>query len=109
MIPMIVLSLVGDVMIVFGVLFCGGILKPLHSYHYKRLKKADRRKFGQQVGLGTMIMGTSVIFLGISIYVYEKMQYDCIILIGLCLMFAGMIAGTAITVRAMKKYNKGIF
>ena len=109
MIPFIFLALVGCVLIYFGILNCRGNLKPLHSYHYKRVAKKDYLAFGRRVGLGNILIGIAVILYGASFYVYEKTQSDLCVLVGLLVLFAGLGAGLAISLSAMQKYNKGVF
>ena len=109
MVPFIILALVGGLLIFFGILNCRGNLKPLHSYHYKRVKKADYVKFGRRVGLGNILIGVAVALYGASLYAYEKTQSDLCILLGLLVLFAGLGVGLAISFSAMQKYNKGIF
>ena len=109
MVPFIILALVGGLLIFFGILNCRGNLKPLHSYHYKRVKKADYLKFGRRVGLGNILIGAAVALYGASFYVYEKTQSDLWVTVGLLVLFAGLGVGMAITFAAMQKYNKGIF
>ncbi len=109
MIAFILLALVGGILIFFGVLNCCGNLKPLHSYHYKRVAKKDFLKFGRRVGLGNILIGVSIILYGASLYAYEKTQSDLCVLIGLVVLFVGLGAGLAISFAAMQKYNKGIF
>ena len=105
----IILLLLGIAMIILGIINSRGDLRSLHSYHYKRVTEADRLKFGRRVGLGTILVGVSCILYGVAFLLYEKTQKDLFILLGLCLLFAGLIAGMMIVFRAMKKYNKGIF
>ena len=109
MLPFIILALVGGLLIFFGILNCRGNLKPLHSYHYKHVKKEDYLKFGRRVGLGNILVGAAVALYGASLYAYEKTQRDLCILIGLFVLFAGLGVGMALSFSAMQKYNKGIF
>ena len=109
MLPFIILALVGGLLIFFGILNCRGNLTPLHSYHYHRVTEADRLKFGRRVGLGTILIGGSVILYGVLLFAYEKTQKGVLLPLGLCFLFAGLAVGMAITFHAMKKYNKGIF
>ncbi len=109
MVAFIILALVGALLIFFGILNCRGNLKPLHSYHYKRVQKADYLKFGRRVGLGNILIGVAVALYGASFYVYEKTQSDLCVLLGLLVLFAGLGVGMAISFAAMQKYNKGIF
>ena len=109
MVAFIILALVGALLIFFGILNCRGNLKPLHSYHYKRVQKADYLKFGRRVGLGNILIGVAVALYGASFYAYEKTQSDLCVLLGLLVLFAGLGVGIAISFSAMQKYNKGIF
>ena len=109
MLEFIVLLIVGIVLIVIGILNRKGNLKMIHSYHYKRVSDNDIIPFGKKVGLGIIIIGSSIVINGIlcAIFYYTEIQmYE---LIAKILLIAGFIIGLIIIFYSMFKYNKGIF
>lgn len=86
-----------------------GNISSLHSYHRKRVAEEDRKPFGRLVGLGTLIIGVSVMLYGVLFLVYEKTQIDALVVIGTAELLVGIVAGLVISFWAMIKYNHGIF
>lgn len=64
-----------------------GNIASIHWYHRQRVTEKDRRPFGKLVGLGTMVIGVSLVVFG-------------------ALSFA---ADLGLSFFAMIQYNKGIF
>ena len=100
---------VGCLCIVFGAVNMTGNLSTLHSYHYHRVSEQDRKPFGRLVGLGTILVGVSILLYGVFMFIYEKTQSNIWVWIGTPLMLVGIIVGLVISFYAMIKYNKGIF
>ena len=101
--------IVGVICIILGVSNMRGNISSLHSYHRKRVSEEDRIPFGKRVGLGTIIIGGSIVLLSIlsmaTLYTDNKIfNY-----VGYAVFAVGLIIGLVITFRAMIKYNKGIF
>ena len=109
MIAYIVPVIVGIVCIVLGLQNRKGNIESLHSYHRSRVTEADRLPFGKAVGTGNIIIGISVILMGVFLFITELTNAELYALIGTVLMIIGMVIGTVISFRAMIKYNKGIF
>ena len=105
----VVTLLVGIVCIILGVSNMRGNISSLHSYHRHRVSEEDRIPFGKKVGLGTIIVGISIVlFSGLSaITLYT--ENNVFILVGSAIMIISIIVGLVISFRAMIKYNKGIF
>ena len=94
--------LIGLVLIVIGISNMRGNISLLHSYHRKRVKAEDIRPFGKTVGIGTIMIGITVILAGLlTILDYASMSNVILIL--------GMVVGCGIIFYALFKYNKGIF
>lgn len=109
MLEIMILLILGIVLIAIGVSNTKGNLSLLHSYHYKRVKKDDIIPFGKTVGLGTIIIGSSIVInamLYIIIYFTNIQMFE---LIGNIIMIISCVIGIAIIFYAMLKYNKGIF
>lgn len=109
LIELITTSLVGLVAVVLGIINMTGNISSVHEYHRKRVSEENRKPFGRLVGLGTVLIGVSVIVFGAFLFVFEKTEIWSLMIIGNVALLAGMVAGLAISFYAMKKYNGGIF
>lgn len=109
MVSFLAMVAVGLLICVFGIINMTGNISSLHAYHRHRVTEKDRKPFGRLVGIGTLIIGVTVILYGVSFLLYEKMQQDLYVIIGTFVLILGIVIGLAITFYAMKKYNKGIF
>ena len=101
--------IVGAILIGIGISNRKGNIDSLHSYHRKRVKEEDKLPFGKQVGLGMILIGISIIINGIISMISFYLEMEWITWVGMAIMFAGLITGSAIAFSAMKKYNQGIF
>jgi hypothetical protein len=86
-----------------------GDISSLHDYHRKRVSPEDVKPFGRLVGIGNLIMGVSVILMGVFSLVGGLYADESIVLLGTVIMAVGIVVGCAISFYAMKKYNGGIF
>ena len=105
----IVAFLVGVVCIVLGISNMRGNISTLHSYHRHRVSEENRIPFGKQVGLGTMILGISIIIFSILSTLTLYTENNIFTLIGAVVLIVGIIVGLIMSFKAMIKYNKGIF
>ncbi len=105
----IVTIIIGVVLIVIGILNTKGNVSMLHSYHRKRVKPEDVLPFGKLVGLGTIIIGVSVVLMGVLSYLAIALQNELCLTIGYVVLIVGFVVGLGINFYAMFKYNKGIF
>ena len=105
----IVAFLVGVMCIIFGISNMRGNISSLHSYHRHRVLEEDRKPFGKQVGLGTIIVGIGIIVFSVLSSATIYTENNIFILVGTIFLIIGIILGLVITFRAMIKYNKGIF
>ena len=105
MLDFIISILIGLILIVIGVSNMRGNISSLHSYHTKRVKKEDVIYFGKKVGIGTIIIGCTIIIAGIlEILINQNFSY----LINIVLII-GFVPGLTMIFYALFKYNKGIF
>ena len=109
MVEYIVTFLVGIVCIVLGISNMRGNISSLHSYHRHRVSEEDRIPFGKQVGLGTIIIGISIIIFSVMSAVTLYTENNIFTLVGTAVLIVGIIVGLIISFKAMIKYNKGIF
>lgn len=101
--------ILGVVCIVIGISNRKGNISTLHSYHRKRVSEEDRIPFGKLVGLGTIIVGITLILFGGLKYLSEMLHNDIFAMIATFVFVPGIITGIGFTFYAMKKYNNGIF
>ena len=105
----IVTVALGIVCIVIGILNMKGNISSLHSYHRKRVKEEDTIPFGRKVGMGTIIIGLSLIIFGILLFFAEFLNNDIYAHFGNIILIIGLMVGMGLSFYAMFKYNKGIF
>lgn len=96
---------IGVILIIIGISNRKGNISLLHSYHRKRVKKEDELPFGKKIGLGTIIIGITIIVAGtLELLLNQSFQYLTNII-----LITGFIPGLIIIIYALFKYNKGIF
>ncbi len=94
--------IIGLVLIVMGIFNTKGNISSLHSYHRKRIKEEDIKPFGKKVGIGSIIIGITIILSGLfTIFNYANISNVILII--------GLVTGCIIIFYALFKYNKGIF
>ena len=86
-----------------------GNVSLLHSYHRNRVKEEDKKPFGLLVGIGTIIMGLSIIAMSILLTVATSTQNNTYEIIGYSVFGVVFTIGLGINIFAMVKYNKGVF
>ena len=94
--------IIGLILIIIGIFNMKGNISLLHSYHRKKVKKEDIIPFGKKIGIGSIIIGITIIIAG-SLTILNYTTISNIILI------IGLIIGLIFIFYAMFKYNKGIF
>jgi len=97
----IIQVIIGLILIVVGIFNMKGNISMLHSYHRKRLKE-DIIPFGKKVGIGSIIIGITIIIAAI----FTILNYTYI---SNAILAVGFIVGLVIIFYALFKYNKGIF
>ena len=100
---------VGLLLLGIGISNMKGNISSLHSYHRKRVTEENKKAFGKLVGGGTLIIGLAMIVYGILLFAFEKTQNEVFSLIGVVILIASIVVGSALSFYAMKKYNGGIF
>ena len=65
---------IGLLAVVIGIINMTGNISTLHRYHRNRVSEADRKPFGRLVGIGTIVMGVSIIAFGGFQYAFEQTQ-----------------------------------
>ena len=102
-------TIFGVLISVMGIINMTGNISTLHWYHRKRVAEVDRKPMGRLVGLGTLIIGLSMIFFGVLFLIFEKTQMDVYVWIGSGVLIAGLVFSLILNFYAIIKYNKGLF
>ena len=105
----IVAIIAGIVLIVVGILNTKGNLSTIHRYHIKRVTPENALPFGRLVGLGTIIIGASLILLGVFTLISVLAKSRTFEIVGLIIFGVGLLVGIGFSFYAMIKYNKGLF
>ncbi len=99
----------GILVSILGIINMTGNISSLHWYHRQRVTEENRKPFGKLVGLGTLIIGLSMIVFGILFLIFEQTQIQAFVVIGVIELIVSIIVGMFVSFYAMKKYNGGIF
>lgn len=94
---------------ILGIINMTGNISSLHWYHRQRVTEENRKTFGKLVGLGTLIIGVSIIIFGALLLIFEQTKFVFLVIIGTVELIASIVVGLVISFYAMIKYNKGIF
>ena len=105
----ITVSGLGILVSILGIINMTGNISSLHWYHIQRVTEENRKPFGKLVGLGTLIIGLSMIVFGILFLIFEQTQLQAFVVIGVIELIVSIIVGMIVSFYAMKKYNGGIF
>ena len=105
----ITVSGLGILISILGIINMTGNISSLHWYHRQRVTEENRKPFGKLVGLGTLIIGLSMIVFGILFLIFEQTQIQAFVVIGVIELIVSIIVGMIVSFYAMKKYNGGIF
>ena len=105
----ITVSGLGILVSILGIINMTGNISSLRWYHRQRVTEENRKPFGKLVGLGTLIIGLSMIVFGILFLIFEQTQLQAFVVIGVIELIVSIIVGMIVSFYAMKKYNGGIF
>jgi len=105
----ITVSGLGLLISIFGIINMTGNISSLHWYHRQRVTEENRKPFGKLVGLGTLIIGLSMVVFGVLFLIFEQTQLAALVHLGAIELIVSIIVGMVISFYAMKKYNGGIF
>ena len=96
-------------MLIFGILIvCLGIMNfkgnisSIHWYNRRKVAKENEKQYGKYMGIGTIVVGSSLILNSILQMIFELEIFYCIIVIG-------VVVGLGFILYSQIKYNKGIF
>ena len=92
----------GAIIAALGIFNLRGNIGSIHWYNRRKVTKENQLPYCRCVGLGTLIVGLSMILSGI-VQAFAGMEVGGIIII------VGFMVGLSLIVYAQFKYNKGIF
>ncbi len=92
----------GICIIILGVLNYKGNISSIHWYNRTRITKENSKKYGETMGLGTIIIGVSLTITVILQIIFDIGSLWIITLVG-------VIIGLVFLLYGQFKYNKGIF
>jgi len=101
--------IIGIVICVLGIINIKGNIALLHKYHIKRVSKENVKIFGKLVGIGTIIIGLTIIIAGIFLIITNTTNNLIYETSSNIILWIGFISGFCFIFYAMFKYNKGIF
>lgn len=86
-----------------------GNISTLHFYHRHRVSEEDRLPMGRKVGLGTIIVGVTIMVYSVlsALPGYETNAVLCFV--NAAVMTVGVAVGLGINIWAIIQYNKGLF
>lgn len=96
------LLLLGVILIVISVQNFKGNISTVKQYNRRKVSKADAPKYGKAMGLGTLIMGASIVLTAVLQMIFDQEPIFYV-------LAAGVVAGLAVMIYAQFKYNRGIF
>nr|MBE6544879.1 hypothetical protein [Oscillospiraceae bacterium] len=99
----------GLIICILGIINMTGNISSLHWYHRQRVTEENKKPFGRLVGLGTLIIGISLIIYAALLFIFEQTKIDALVIIGTVELIASIVVGASISFYAMKRYNGGIF
>ena len=92
----------GAIIVALGIFNLRGNIGSIHWYNRRKVTKENQLPYCRCVGLGTLIVGLSMILSGI-VQAFAGMEVGGIIIV------VGFMVGLSLIVYAQFKYNKGIF
>lgn len=93
---------VGVISVVLGVFNMRGNIASIHWYNRRKVTKENQKPYCRCMGLGSLIIGISLIGAGIIQVIFTAEA-------GAVMILVGIILGFALMLYAQFKYNKGIF
>ena len=109
MLEYIAMAVFGALISVLGIINMTGNVSSLHWYHRQRVTEENRKPFGRLVGIGTLLIGVSMILYSGLYYAYEATGLAILLIISIVELCLGIVAGLILSFYAMIKYNGGIF
>ena len=93
---------IGTLLTVLGIFNMKGNIASIHWYNRRKVTKENQKPYCMCMGLGTLIIGVSLIAAGI-IQVFAGVE------VGSILIAVGVVIGLVLMLYAQFKYNRGLF
>ena len=93
---------IGSIISALGIFNLRGNIGSIHWYNRRKVAKEDQLPYCRYMGLGTLIMGASMVIAGI-LQAFLNPEVGAVIIV------IGIIIGLVLILYAQFKYNKGIF
>jgi len=94
--------IVGIILCILGLTNIRGNISSIHWYNRTKVKQEDVKKYGKAVGIGTLVIGRSIIISNVLYMIFDNEIFMSITL-------AGVVIGLIFILYGQFKYNKGIF
>ncbi len=98
----IILLVLGLFIAVTGIINMTGNISTIHSYNRRKVAEEDVPKYGKAVGLGTLIIGLSLV----AAFVLTVLEWETAIPF---VIISAIVIGVSCILYAQFKYNKGLF
>ena len=92
----------GILIVCLGIMNFKGNISSIHWYNRRKVAKENEKQYGKYMGIGTIVVGSSLILNSILQMIFELEIFYCIIVIG-------VVVGLGFILYSQIKYNKGIF
>lgn len=92
----------GAILVALGIFNMCGNIASIHWYNRRKVTKENQKAYCLFVGLGTLVIGFSLIAAGIAqVWIGEEMSA--------CVMVGGILTGLVLILFTQFKYNRGLF
>lgn len=98
----IILLSLGIILTLLGIVNLKGNISTIHWYNRHKIAEEDVPKYGRLMGVGSIIMGVSVVITALLLMIFNNENFYYI-------SVAGIVFGIVLMIYAQIKYNKGIF
>lgn len=98
----LLLLLLGISISALGIINMKGNISTIHSYNRRKVKEEDIPKYGKTVGIGTLIIGLSLVASFFILTFLHKAIVGYVII-------PGIVVGLSLILYGQFKYNKGFF
>ncbi len=98
----IILLVLGLFIAVTGIINMTGNISTIHSYNRRKVTEEDVPKYGKAVGLGTLIIGVSLVVAFVLAVLKLEIAIPFVII-------PAIVVGLSFILYAQFKYNKGLF
>lgn len=102
-------AFVGLICVILGIQNMRGNINTIHWYHRHRISPENVAPFGKLAGIGTIICGASMIVFNVFLFLEKLTGFEMLQIVGAVISVIGILAGLAISLYAIIKYNGSLF